>query len=72
MRVDGNGGTLAFDNMQSRPIRGTTDWTLVSVVLDVPSDATGIAIGLLLSSPGEAWIDDASLEVVGTDVPTRT
>ena len=69
MRVDGNGGTMAFDNMQNRPIRGTTDWRLVSVVLDVPSDAVGIAIGLLLASPGEAWIDDASFEVVGTDVP---
>jgi hypothetical protein len=42
----------------------------VSVVLDVPSNATGIVFGLLLSGPGEAWIDDASLDVVGTDVPS--
>jgi C-terminal processing protease CtpA/Prc len=69
MRIDGEGGTLAFDNMQSRPIMGTTDWRLVSVVLDVPTTAVGIALGLLLASPGEAWIDDASLEVVGGDVP---
>ena len=40
MRVDGNGGILAFDNMQNRPIMGTTDWKLVSVVLDVPNDAS--------------------------------
>jgi hypothetical protein len=68
MRVDGNGGTLAFDNMMTRPVRGTTDWTIASVVLDVPGEAEGITFGLLLVSAGEAWIDDASLEVVGADV----
>jgi C-terminal processing protease CtpA/Prc len=70
MRVDGNGGTLQFDNMQSRTITGTTDWKLVSVVLDVPSDAIGITFGLRLSGRGEAWIDDASFEAVGNDVPS--
>jgi hypothetical protein len=68
MRVDGNGGILAFDNMGNRVIGGTNDWTLVSVVLDVPKEAAGIALGVLLLSAGEVWIDDASLEVVGTDV----
>ena len=68
MRVDGNGGALAFDNMMNRPVRGTTDWTRVSIVLDVPNDADGIALGMLLVSGGEAWVDDASFEIVGTDV----
>lgn len=68
MRVDGNGGFLAFDNMLTRPLRGTTDWTLASVVLEVPNEAAGITFGLLLASAGEVWIDDASLEVVGADV----
>ena len=70
MRVDGNGGVMAFDNMQSRPLLGTADWTRASVVLDVPVEAEGILFGLILASGGEAWIDDASLEVVGTDVPS--
>ena len=59
---------MAFDNMQSRPLLGSADWTRASVVLDVPVDAEGILFGLLLASGGEAWMDDASLEVVGTDV----
>lgn len=70
MRVDGDGGVVALDNMMTRPLKGTTDWRLVSVVLDVPADAIGIMYGMLLSSAGEAWIDDASFEVVGPDVPT--
>jgi hypothetical protein len=69
MRVDGNGGIMTFDNMTNRAITGTRDWTAASVVLDVPSDAVGISFGILLMSGGEAWIDDASLEVVGSDVP---
>ncbi|MEP6496276.1 MAG: PDZ domain-containing protein [bacterium] len=68
MRVDGDGGFLAFDNMPNRAIRGTTEWTLVSIVLDVPDSAEGIAFGFLLASSGEAWIDDGAFEVVGPDV----
>jgi len=68
MRVDGGGGMMAFDNMMTRGVRGTTDWTQASIVLDVPADAEGILFGLILSGTGEAWIDDASLEAVGTDV----
>lgn len=69
MRVDGGGGTLAFDNMGSRSVRGITDWQQYTVVLDVAPDAAGLAIGMLVTGTGEAWIDDASIDVVGVDVP---
>lgn len=70
MRVDGNGAVLAFDNMQNRAIAGTSDWTRVSIVLDVPTEAAGIAFGMLMTGPGDAWVDDASLEIVDTGVAT--
>jgi len=76
MRVDGAKAPgsqmpalLGFDNMQSRPITGTADWTAHAIVLDVPPEARGIAFGILLSGPGQAWMDDLRLEPVGTDVP---
>jgi hypothetical protein len=74
MRVDGPAqgnqpNVLAFDNMQSRPIKGSTDWTRVEIVLDVPGDAKDIAFGILLSRDGEVWLDDVKLEVVPTNVP---
>jgi RNA polymerase sigma-70 factor, ECF subfamily len=34
MRVDGEKKILAFDNMDSRPVRGTTAWTRYEIVLD--------------------------------------
>jgi hypothetical protein len=72
MRVDRGAKTVAFDNMQNRPIKGTSGWSTYQVVLDVPADATNISLGTLVSSSGEVWINRPSLEVVGHDVPTTT
>lgn len=71
MRIDGPGLTLGFDNMINgdRAILGTSDWRQVSVVLDVPSNAIGIAAGVLLAGTGEILVDDVGVEFVGTDVP---
>lgn len=70
MRVDGAPGTtLAFDNMQDRAVKGTTGWQQYAVVLDVPESATGIFFGILLDGPGEVWLNNANIEVVGADVP---
>ena len=71
MRVDGpRSEPLAFDNMQDRPIKGTSDWKKYEIVLDVPESAQDIAFGLLLTGAGQVWIDDLSFEVVAKDVPT--
>jgi len=69
-RVDGveRGEVLAFDNMQQRPIKGTTDWKRVAIVLDVPKEAAGLAFGLLLDGGGQVWMDDLKFEVVKSDV----
>jgi len=80
MRVDdanhprnGYPSSLAFDNMhdgiKDRSIKGTSGWQNYSVVLDVPQEATGIYIGVLLDGPGALWIAGTKVEVVGTEVP---
>lgn len=71
MRVDGKERheMLGFDNMQSRPIKGTTPWTRYAIVLDVPKEAEEIAYGILLEGAGEAWLDDLTFEVVDQSVP---
>ncbi len=69
-RVDQAGSTkpLAFDNMQDRPIKGTTGWTKYEIVLDVPSNASILAYGALLSGTGQVWFDNITFEVVGVAV----
>ena len=71
LRLDGTDPRrpLGFDNMQSRPITGTTGWKRVTVVLDVPQDTTAMGFGLLLSGGGEVRMSDLKLEIVSSDVP---
>jgi hypothetical protein len=66
MRVDRpSERSSAFDNMGDRSIKGNTDWTRYSVVLDVAADASNLSYGLLLADgAGTAWLDDAAVEIV--------
>jgi C-terminal processing protease CtpA/Prc len=68
LRVDRPGRTGFFDNMGSRPILGTTGWRMYEIVGDVAGDATGVTFGMLLVGAGQAWLDDATFEVIG-DAP---
>ena len=72
MRVDGpdSNQPLAFDNMQSRPIKGTSGWSQYQIVLDVAPESKDIAFGILLDGLGGVWLDDISFEVVDQSVPT--
>lgn len=69
MRVDdAKGNVLAFDNMFTRGISGTADWTECAIELDVPKAAHEIYFGILAPiSSGTAWYDDLSLSL-----PDRT
>ncbi len=55
---------LAFDNMDERPIKGTSDWTKYELVVDVPATASFISFGALLGGTGQIWFDDLQLEIV--------
>src|SRR5664279_2125477 len=71
MRTDSADRTgLTFDNMEDRPIKGTTGWTPIAVVLDVPANATRISFGVLVSGEGAAWLDNVKFEAVPGSVPT--
>lgn len=70
MRVDGAAGNMmSFDNMQGRPIQGTSDWNRYEIVLEVPTESVYLAFGILLTGKGQVWIDDIQFETVGSDVP---
>jgi hypothetical protein len=52
MRVDVNSRPFVIDNMADRSIKGSVDWHVYQVVLDVPKEATSVAFGILLSKSG--------------------
>jgi len=68
LRIDGESGGLQFENLQGENIHGTADWTLYSVKLPLPDNATKIYIGALLSGKGKLWVDDFQLLIDGEDI----
>ncbi|MBX9720708.1 MAG: hypothetical protein K2X81_04890 [Candidatus Obscuribacterales bacterium] len=70
MRVDAkDNNPLAFDNMENRPVKGSTDWKQYSVVLNIPEGAKAILFGVWLSETGKVWANNLEFRVVGNDVP---
>jgi len=68
MREDGPAGAVQFDNMQSKKLKGTTDWTEYTIRLPLDMRAKTLYFGVLLSGEGKAWIDDLSLLVDGKSI----
>jgi hypothetical protein len=70
LRVDGPNGTLVLDNMEDRAVRGTTDWTQATIVLDVPEQAQVLLFGALLSGAGAIDLTRLRFEEADPAVPT--
>lgn len=70
LRIDGNGSSLAFDNMQNQNITGTKDWQKYSITLNYPKEAENIFIAGILSGKGQVWFDDFVLTIDGKNIQT--
>ncbi len=63
MRIDPQ---VAFDNMNNRGVKGTSDWKKYEIELDLkPSQARLIVVGGLLVGKGKMWIDDLKITIDG-------
>lgn len=65
LRVDGESGPIAFDNMQKRGLKGSTEWKAYTITLPLPENAITVHVGGLVSGTGTAWFDDFVLTVDG-------
>jgi hypothetical protein len=63
LREDGEAGSVAFDNMQQRGLKGTTDWTEYTINLPLRTEARQVFFGVLVSGTGTTWADDLQLLV---------
>ena len=69
LRIDGNSGSLQFDNMMQKGITGTQDWTEYSVILPLPEEAKTIYIGAILSGKkGTLWINNFQVFIDNEDI----
>lgn len=68
--IDKDGRELRQTDMKQNPIRGTTDWKKCEVSAEMPEDSSYLHFGFTLQGKGDAWIDDAQLEVDEKDKPS--
>ena len=68
MREDSDSGGVAFDNMQGRQLRGTTEWTEYSITLPLEKSAKRLYFGVLAAGVGKVWADDLRLLVDGRPI----
>jgi serine/threonine protein kinase len=61
LRIDGPCGTLFFDNMHDRPLRGSTSWAIQRLSLTLPRETLWINYGALLVGTGTVWIDNVRI-----------
>lgn len=65
-----NGRPLTEDDMLDRPLVGTNGFKRFELVIDVPAEATAIAIGARLRGKGKIWFKELRIEEVDSSVPT--
>lgn len=66
MRID---PSIAFDNMNKRGVKGTTDWTKYEITLDmIPEKTEQIVFGGLLVGKGKVWIDHFTVRIDGKEI----
>jgi len=71
LRIDSKtpGESLGFDNMQDRPVTGTSGWTKCEIVMDVPVESVTLNFGALISGTGKIWFDNVSFEILDNTTP---
>jgi hypothetical protein len=69
LRIDGKEGPIAFDNMSSRGVKGTTEWQKCTIDLEYNNiKAKTILMGGLLVGDGKAWYDGFELLIDGRPI----
>jgi RNA polymerase sigma factor (sigma-70 family) len=65
-----NNQSEAIDFMANRPLAGSTDWRKAEIVVDITPATTDIHLGININGPGRIWMSEASIDIVGKEVPT--
>jgi erythromycin esterase-like protein len=58
-------GKLAYDALEDRRPRGTTDWREYAIELDVPEGALHVSLGCFIAGNGRAWFDGLRISLDG-------
>ena len=68
MRLDGEYGSVQFNNMSRRKIVGTHDWKEYTIKLPLCEEVQKIHVGGVVIGNGQIWIDDLRLYIDGKPI----
>lgn len=60
-----------FDNMNSRPVIGSTEWKKYEIVFEVP-EKCAVFYGVIINGSGKIWFDNINFEIVDNSTPKTT
>lgn len=72
MRIDKDGKSLAFDNMESQKLQGTADWKKYSITLKFEENADEIYVAGIIVGKGKAWFDNFKVTIDGKPIESLT
>lgn len=68
LRIDGEGRSLQFNNMQKENVHGTIDWKKYTIKLPLDKGAKTIFVAALHTGTGKVWADNFSLKIDGEEI----
>ncbi|WP_188197403.1 hypothetical protein [Nonomuraea sp. SYSU D8015] len=69
LRADSGKEMLVLDNMDDRPLRGTTGWTPMEIIMDIPEESTSLKFGMLLVGRGAVDLTDLEFHETDQEIP---
>ncbi|GHB34162.1 hypothetical protein GCM10008106_14250 [Mongoliitalea lutea] len=68
LRVEDNGNTIYFENLQDLNLNGTKDWSTYRITLPLGFGKDNLTIAGIIQGKGTAWFDDFMVEIDGKDI----
>ena len=68
IRMDKDGQSVGFDNMQSQKLQGTSEWKKHKVTIDFKENADEIYVAGILVGKGKAWFDNFKVTIDGKPI----
>lgn len=68
IRIDKDGQSVGFDNMQNQKLQGTSEWKKHTVTIDFKENADEIYVAGILVGKGKAWFDNFKVTIDGKPI----
>lgn len=68
LRVERDGNTIHFDNLQNHDLHGTKEWENYRITLPLGVGMDNLTVAGIIQGNGTAWFDDFKVEIDGVDI----